>query len=53
MVGNILLELREHFNVTKKATCFIAEKMSQIVDSDRKLFGSVPRKSFVESGIRK
>ena len=53
MVGNILLELREHFNVTTKATCFIAEKMSQIVDSDRKLFGSVPRKSFVESGIRK
>ena len=53
MVGNILLELREHFNVTTKATCFIAEKMSHIVDSDRKLFDSVLRKSFVESGIRK
>ena len=51
-VGNIWLELREHFNVTTKATCFIAEKMSQIIDSDWKLFSSVLRKSFVESGIR-
>ena len=32
VVGTILLELREHFNVTKKETCFIAEKMSQIID---------------------
>ena len=52
VVGNILLELREHFNFTTKATCFITEKMSQIIDSDRKLFSSVLRKSFVESGIR-
>ena len=44
VVGNILLELREHFNVTKKATYFIAEKMSHIIDSDRKLFSSVLRK---------
>ena len=48
VVDNILLEPREHFNVTIKATCFIAEKMSQIVDSDRKLFRSVLRKSFIE-----
>ena len=48
VVDNILLELREHFNVTIKATRFIAEKMSQIVDSDRKNFSSVLRKSFVE-----
>ena len=41
VVGNILLELRKHFNVTTKATGFIAEKMSQIIDSDRKLFSSV------------
>ena len=41
VVGNILLELREQFNVTTNATCFIAEKMSQIIDSDRKLFSSV------------
>ena len=41
VVGNILLELREHFNVTTKATYFIAEKMSQIIDSDRKLFSAV------------
>ena len=52
VVGNILLELREHFNVTTKATCLIVEGMSQIIDSDRKLFSSVLRKSFVESGIR-
>ena len=39
VVDNILLELREYFNT--KATCFIAEKMSQIIDSDRKLFSSV------------
>ena len=32
VVDKILLELREHFNVTTKATCFIAEKMSQIID---------------------
>ena len=32
VVGNILLELREHFNVITKAACFIAEKMSQIID---------------------
>ena len=32
VVGNILLELRGHFNATTKATCFIAEKMSQIID---------------------
>ena len=49
-VGNIWLELREHFNAATKATCFIAEKMSQIIDSDWKLFSSVLRKSFVESG---
>ena len=30
LVVIILLELREQFNVTTKATCFIAEKMSQI-----------------------
>ena len=41
VVGNILLELREQFNVTTNATCIIAEKMSQIIDSDRKLFSSV------------
>ena len=41
VVGNILLELREQFNVTTNATSFIAEKMSQIIDSDRKLFSSV------------
>ena len=41
VVGNILLELREQFNVTTNATCFIAEKMFQIIDSDRKLFSSV------------
>ena len=52
VVGNILLELREHFNVTTKATYFITEKMFQIIDSDRKLFSSVLRKSFVESGMR-
>ena len=52
VVGNILLELREHFNVTTKATCFIAEKMFQIIDSDQKLFSSALRKSFVESGRR-
>ena len=52
MAGNILLELREHFNVTTKETCCIAEKMSQIIDSDPKLFSNVLRKSFVESGIR-
>ena len=49
---NILLELREHFNVTTKASCFIAEKMLQTIDSDRKLFSSVLIKSFAESGIR-
>ena len=32
VVGTILLELGEHFNVTTKETCFIAEKMSQIID---------------------
>ena len=53
VVGNILLELTEQFNVTTKATCFIAEKMSQIIDSDRKRFSSVLRKSFIESGMRK
>ena len=52
VTGNILLELREHFNVTTKETCCIAEKMSQIIDSDPKLFSNVLRKSFVESGIR-
>ena len=52
VVGNILLELMEHFNVTTKVTCFIAEKMSQITESDRKLLSSVLRKSFEESGIR-
>ena len=48
----ILLEFREQFNVTTKATCFIAEKMSQIIDSDEKLFTNVLRKSFVESGMK-
>ena len=52
VVGNILLELREHFNVTTKTNYFIAEKMSQIIDSDRKRFSGVLRKSFVESVIR-
>ena len=52
VVGNILLELREHFNVTTKAACFIAEKMSQIIDSDQKLFSSVLTKSFQESSIK-
>ena len=41
VVGNILLELREQFNVTTNATCIITEKMSQIIDSDGKLFSSV------------
>ena len=52
VVGEILLELREHFNVATKTTCFIGEKMFQIIESDRKRFSSVLRKSFVESGIR-
>ena len=52
LVGNILLELREHFNVTTKATYFITEKITQIIDSDRKPFSSVLRKSFVESRMR-
>ena len=51
VVGNILLALREHFNFARKATCSIAEKMSQIICSDQKLFGSILRKPFVESGI--
>ena len=41
VVGNILLEITEQFNVTTNATSFIAEKMSQIIDSDRKHFSSV------------
>ena len=52
VVDNIWLELMKYFNAATKATCFIAEKMSQIIDSDWKLFSSVLRKSFVESGIR-
>ena len=48
VVGNIWLELMKYFNVTTKTTCFIAEKVSQIINSDRKPFISVLRKSFVE-----
>ena len=52
VVGNIWLELMKYFNATTKATCFIAENMSQIINWDRKPFIRVLRKSFVESGIR-
>ena len=37
MVADILLELREKFNTTTKATNFIAEKMCILLDLDRKL----------------
>ena len=53
VVGNILLEITEQFNVTTNATSFIAEKMSQIIDSDRKHFSSVLWKPSVESAMRK
>ena len=37
IAADILLELRENYNCTTKATCFIAEKIAQILEIDRKI----------------
>ena len=36
LVSDFLLELRERFSCTTKATCFVAEKLSHILDMDRR-----------------
>ena len=48
MVAMMLLELREKYKTTNKATNFIAEKISHILNIDRKLF----REQFIDSTKR-
>ena len=36
LIGDILLELRERYNCTTEGTCYMAEKISQIIDMDRR-----------------
>ena len=36
LIGEFLLELREKFNVTTAATCFVTEKLNYLLEIDRK-----------------
>ena len=36
LIGEFLLELREKFNLTTAATCFVAEKLNYLLEIDRK-----------------
>ena len=45
LIGEFLLELREKFNLTTAATCFVAEKLNYLLEIDRKTL----RKTFVNN----
>ena len=40
LIANFLLELREKYNVSTSATCFISEKLGRIVEQDRNMFAN-------------
>ena len=40
LIANLLLELREKYNVSTSATCFISEKLGHIVEQDRNMFAN-------------
>ena len=40
LIANLLLELREKYNVSTSATCFIREKLGHIVEQDRNMFAN-------------
>ena len=40
LIANLLLDLREKYDVSTSATCFISEKLGHIVEQDRNIFAN-------------
>ena len=49
IISDFLLELREKFNVTTDCTCFVSQKVIDILCLDRKMFVSIIKKSLTEN----